>query len=108
MLGPNIIASKRFLVRWRGYDPQEVEAFLRAVADDQQRLIQYLSQALSGTDMQNDDVLGTALRGPHQGDPLLELNRIATELSEIVNAARQSIGPRRPGVHRERLGRTPK
>ena len=108
MLGPNIIASKRFLMRWRGYDTQEVEAFLRAVADDQQRLIQYLSKALSGADMQKDEVLGAALRGPHQSDPLLELNRIATELSEIVNAARQSVGPRRPGIHRERVGRTPR
>jgi DivIVA domain-containing protein len=108
MLGPNIIASKRFLMRWRGYDTQEVEAFLRAVADDQQRLIQYLSQALSGADMQSDDVLGAALRGPQQGDPLLELNRITTQLSEIVNAARQSAGPRRPGTHRERAGRSPR
>ena len=108
MLGPNIIANKRFLVRWRGYDTAEVEAFLRAVADDQQRLIQYLSQALSGTDARREDALSAALRGPYQGDPLLELNRIAAEMNEIVRAARQAVAPRRPGIHREKIGRNPR
>lgn len=100
MLGPTNIANKRFLVRWRGYDTAEVEAFLRAVADDQQRLLQQLSRALSGTSVQEDELLAAALRGAHQSDPLLELNRIATELDEIVKAARQSMGARRQGVHR--------
>ncbi len=100
MLGPTNIANKRFLVRWRGYDATEVEAFLRAVADDQQRLIQHLSRALSGTEVKEDELLSAALRGPLESDPLLELNRIAAELDEIVKAARQSIGWRRSGVHR--------
>jgi len=100
MLGPTNIANKRFLVRWRGYDTAEVEAFLRAVADDQQRLIQHLSRALSGTSAQEDEMLGAALRGTHESDPLLELNRIAAELDEIVKAARQSMASRKPGVHR--------
>jgi DivIVA domain-containing protein len=104
MLGPTNIANKRFLVRWRGYDAAEVEAFLRAVADDQQRLIQYLSRTLSGTEVgtevKEDELLSAALRGPLESDPLLELNRIAAELDEIVKAARQSIGWRRSGVHR--------
>ena len=101
MLNPTTIANKRFLVRWRGYDTAEVEAFLRAVADDQQRLIRYLSRELSRTDMQQDVALGAALRGPQEEDPLLELNRITTELSELVQAVRQS-GAARRGAHRDR------
>ena len=106
MLGPTNIANKRFLMRWRGYDTEEVEAFLRAVADDQQRLIQHLSRALSGTGPQEEEILGAALRGPLETDPLLELNRIAAELDEIVKAARQSMAWRKPGVHR--IERAPK
>ena len=45
MMNPADVAHKRFVVRWRGYDPTEVEAFLRAVADQQQRLIERLSAA---------------------------------------------------------------
>ena len=42
-MNPADVAHKRFVMRWRGYDTAEVEAFLRAVADQQQRLIERLS-----------------------------------------------------------------
>jgi DivIVA domain-containing protein len=42
---PEQIALKKFVVRWRGYDTQEVEAFLRAVAEDFRRV---LDQAAEG------------------------------------------------------------
>jgi DivIVA domain-containing protein len=42
---PEEIALKKFVIRWRGYDTREVEAFLRAVAVDFRRLIDRVADA---------------------------------------------------------------
>lgn len=102
MLSPASIANKRFVVRWRGYDTGEVEAFLRAVADDQQRILGYLRRAVGGTDVPADVALAAALRGDAETDPILQLNRITAELAELVQATRHQTALRRGGAHRDR------
>ena len=42
---PEEIALKKFVIRWRGYDTREVEAFLRAVAVDFRQLVDRVADA---------------------------------------------------------------
>ncbi len=70
-MNPADVAHKRFVMRWRGYDTAEVEAFLRAVADQQQRLIERLSVATSPTP------------SPELGALLERLDRTVRELGSL-------------------------
>jgi DivIVA domain-containing protein len=62
---PDEIALKKFVIRWRGYDTREVEAFLRAVAVDFRRLIDRLADAdVADADVMKPDLVGADLEKP--------------------------------------------
>ena len=64
---PEEIALKKFVIRWRGYDTREVEAFLRAVAVDFRRLIGRVAEAdvteADQADADPSDATGDELAG---------------------------------------------
>ena len=77
---PDEIATKRFIVRARGYDRNEVESFLRAVAED------YRSALLS-----------------RPGDPAAVEARTAAVLERALARLEQlDAGPTRPRAQRRR------
>lgn len=71
---PDQIASKRFVSTFRGYDPPEVEAFLRAVAQEYRLLCDEFSRR------QED-------RPAAEGDPFA---RLRVDLDGILAAAREA------------------
>lgn len=44
---PEDIAARQFAAIWRGYDPEEVDGFLAAVAADYRHLTDALKEALA-------------------------------------------------------------
>jgi DivIVA domain-containing protein len=75
IFSPEEIELKKFVIRWRGYDAREVEAFLRAVAVDFRRLI---------------DRAAAADQPTSTGDELAqvrdELNRLSSRLDQTLAA----------------------
>jgi DivIVA domain-containing protein len=74
------IALKKFVIRWRGYDTREVEAFLQAVAVDFRRLIDRLADA----DVMKADLADAGLAEADPSDATGdELARARAELIQL-------------------------
>ena len=80
---PEEIALKKFVIRWRGYDTREVEAFLRAVAVDFRRLIGRVAEAdvteADQADADPSDATGDALARVRA-----ELNQLSSQLDRAL------------------------
>ncbi|MDQ3895717.1 MAG: DivIVA domain-containing protein, partial [Actinomycetota bacterium] len=81
-LSPQEIENKRFLVALRGYDKEEVDAFLRAVAESHAEALHALEQARNGQVPAAADDPFDDLR-----DDVAEMARVAGEAIREVRTA---------------------
>jgi DivIVA domain-containing protein len=80
---PEEIAGKRFLVTLRGYDRSEVDAFLRAVAAEQNRLLRRIDDLQATLDS-----LGPRIAVAEEADQALEA--VLEGAAETVGALRRT------------------
>jgi DivIVA domain-containing protein len=93
---PEDIAVKRFLVRARGYDRDEVAAFLRAVAADYRQAL----DALEGTTSETDTIPVTEAASEAAIQRAAELLQQASRrLEEVAARERQLVETERRVAH---------
>lgn len=86
---PEEIETRRFVPAFRGYDRDEVETFLRAVAADYRKLLQRTSAPPPGQDLvieirMSGTVGGAAARVGDTGDPEVDLRNRVVRLQDLV------------------------
>ena len=103
---PEEIALKKFVIRWRGYDTREVEAFLRAVAVDFRRLIGRVAEA-DVTEADQADADPSDATGDGLARVRAELNQLSSQLDRALGflgdlESIDSCGPSTPAASNDR------
>src|SRR5947209_19399782 len=98
---PEDIACKQFLVRARGYDRDEVAAFLRAVAADYGAVLQAFEQAAASP----PEAVAPTNDGDTERRAADLLDTAARRLEEVAERERRGPGAERRGANHPRAGR---
>lgn len=104
---PEEIETKRFVPAFRGYDRDEVDAFLRSVAADYRKLLQRRASQSSPDDLVIEIRVPSGARAPETNGAVEAYGPVQAELHRRVTNLRDLVARLNPKESADDMGMSP-